>query len=139
MKKTGIKINNSFVIAMLKGALIATATSLVGILFFAFIIKLFGVSDGAIKPVNQIIKAISILIGVLFGCKKYCQKGLMLGLAIGIAYTILAFVIFSALNGNFAFDKTLLNDILFGGIMGAICGVAIVNFMCKSKNRVGEV
>ena len=66
--------NNRYVMTTLKGGLIATVVSLIGILFFAFIIKLFGVADGFLKPINQVIKAISIFIGVFLGLKKNKEK-----------------------------------------------------------------
>lgn len=136
MEKTNKLKNNTVIISTLKGSLIATLCSLIGILFFAFIIKMFGISDNFLKPINQVIKAISILFGVFFSLKKCKQNGLLTGLFIGLAYTILAFVVFSALNGSFSFEKTLLNDILFGGITGAICGVISVNIGKKEKNNI---
>lgn len=133
MEKTQKLKNYGLVLASLKGSLISVAVSLIGILFFAFIIKLFGITDEFLRPVNQVIKAISILVGILAATKKYKEKGLVLGLTIGLCYTMLAFIVFSALNGTFAIDKTLLNDVLFGGIMGAICGVIAVNVNKKAK------
>ena len=127
------KNNSSLVVQSLKGALISVIVSLIGILFFAFFIKIMGISEGAIKPINQIIKAISIFIGVFLGVRISADKGLLRGLLIGIIYTFLAFIIFSALNGKFSFDKTLLNDVLFGGISGAICGIICVNLKKKTK------
>ena len=132
MEKTK-KLNTSLIFGTIKGSLIATATSLIGILFFAFIIKLFGITDQYLRPVNQVIKAISILFGVFIGIKKYNQKGLILGLAIGLCYTLLAFVVFSILNGGFNVDKTLLNDAIFGGIMGGICGIIAINLKKKKQ------
>jgi putative membrane protein (TIGR04086 family) len=135
MGKTKSLKNNVSVLAIVKGSLVALVISLVCILFFAFIIKLFGLTDGWIKPINQVIKAVSILIGVFFGLKKDNKNGLVKGLLIGLVYTILAFVVFSILNGGFDFDKTLLTDVLFGAIMGAICGVIAVNTQSKKYSK----
>ncbi|MBQ0017429.1 MAG: TIGR04086 family membrane protein, partial [Clostridiales bacterium] len=110
-----------------KGALVSVCVSLVAILVFAFVIKLTGMSDGLIKPINQIIKALSIFFGTNLVLKKTKQKGLITGIIIGLCYSLFAFIVFSILNGKFCFDITLLIDILFGGIMGAICGVICVN------------
>lgn len=121
------KKDKSFLLAMIKGSLVALCVSLVGILIFAFILKFANISDGAIRPINQIIKGISILIGVFVAMRKLDKMGLVGGLLIGLLYTILAFVVFSILDGNFDFNLTLLNDLLFGGIMGAICGIIAVN------------
>ena len=114
-------------LAIIKGSLIALCISLVGILIFAFILKFASVSDKAIRPINQIIKGVSVLIGVFVAMRKVDKMGLVGGLLIGLVYTILAFVVFSILDGNFEFNLTLLNDLLFGGIMGAICGIIAVN------------
>ena len=127
MENTKKLKNNTILMCTFKGSLIATMVSLVCILFFAFVIKLFGITDNFLKPINQIIKAISILLGVCFGLKTNKHNGLVTGVLIGLVYTIFAFVVFSALNGSFSFDKTILNDVLFGGITGAICGVICVN------------
>lgn len=133
MEKTKKFKNNSILMCSLKGSLIATAVSLIGILFFAFVIKMFGITDEFLKPVNQVIKGISILVGVFAGLGIDKEKGLLTGVIIGLCYTLLAFVIFSALNGSFNMDKSLLNDVLFGGITGSICGIIAVNLKKKSK------
>lgn len=112
---------------VLKGTLISLAVSLVGILIFAFIIKYVAVPTSAIKPINQVIKGLSLLIGTYIALRKTNKMGLVSGLLIGLFYTVLAFLVFSILDGNFEFSKTLVNDLLFGGIIGAICGVIAVN------------
>ncbi len=119
--------NKNIVLSCLKGALISVCVSLICILVFAFFIKLTNMSETLIKPINQVIKVLSILIGVLFVTKKDKQKGLVKGLVIGFLYTILAFVVFSILNGQFKFDVTILIDLVFGLLTGAICGVIGVN------------
>lgn len=119
--------DRSFLLAIIKGSLIALCISLVGILIFAFILKFASISDKAIRPINQIIKGVSVLVGVFVAMRKVDKMGLVGGLLIGLVYTILAFVVFSLLDGNFEFNLTLLNDLLFGGIMGAICGIIAVN------------
>lgn len=117
---------------ILKGSLISLALSLVLILIFAFFIKYVAVPENAIKPINQVIKGISLLVGIFIALKKSSQMGLINGLLIGLTYTILAFVVFSILDGHFEFSKTLVNDLLFGGIIGGICGVIAVNFKKKT-------
>lgn len=119
--------DRSFLLAIIKGSLIALCISLVGILIFAFILKFASISDKAIRPINQIIKGVSVLIGVFVAMRKVDKMGLVGGLLIGLVYTILAFVVFSTLDGHFVLNLTLLNDLLFGGIMGAICGIIAVN------------
>ncbi len=112
---------------IIKGVLVALAISLVAILLFAFLLRWTNISDSIIAPVNQVIKGVSIFLGVFFGLKKVKQNGIINGLIIGFLYTIVAFLVFSLLDGAFCFDKSLLNDILFGTIIGAICGIICVN------------
>ena len=136
MNKVNKKIDKSLLVSVIKGTLISVAISLIGILFFAFIIKLFGLTDGWIKPVNQLIKAVSVFVGVFFALKKDKEKGLIKGMIIGLSYTFFAFVVFSILNGAFNVDKSLLTDILFGGITGAICGIIAGNLKGKKYAKI---
>lgn len=122
----------TMIISILKGCLTALCVSLVGILIFAFILKFTNISDSVINPVNQVIKGVSIFLGVFIGLKKEKEMGLVSGLLIGLLFTMLAFTVFSILDGRFVFDRTLLNDMLFGGIMGAICGIICVNIKKSS-------
>lgn len=124
MKVKALKLsgNKSFG-TILKGAIYALIISLLGILLFAFIIKLTSLSDNLIKPINQIIKVVSIMFGCFFAFKKNNEKTLIKGLFIGILYTVLAFLLFSALNGSFNFSKTIFVDILFGGVVGIISSI----------------
>ena len=85
------------------------------------------ISEEVIKPVNQIIKIVSVLIGAYIGMKGCREMGLITGFFIGLFYTIVSFVVFSLLNGSFCFRSSLINDVIFGGIAGAISGILAVN------------
>ena len=126
--KTG---RGEFVKALIKGSLIALSISLIGICVFAFMLRFINVSTTAIKPINQVIKFGSIILGVFIGLKSVKEMGLVTGFLVGVIYTILAFVVFSLLNGGMAFEKTLINDVIFGGIAGGIAGIVAVNFKKK--------
>ena len=133
-KKNTLKIadqRNSISVA--KGVMVAVCISLVLVLLFAFLLKFTNIPESTIKPVNQVIKGLSILMGVFVGLKRKKELGLVSGLLIGLIYTIVAFLVFSCLGGVFAFDLTLLTDLLFGAVMGAICGIICVNLK-KSVN-----
>ena len=121
------------ILPVLKGSLVALCVSLVGILVFAFLLKFTNISDSVISPVNQVIKGVSVFLGVFIGLKKKKDLGLVSGFLIGVVFTIVAFLTFSILDGQFCFDRTLLNDLIFGGVMGGICGVICVNLK-KSSN-----
>ncbi len=114
-------------LSLLKGVIISLCVSLVSVLVFAFLLKFTNISESIITPINQIIKGLSIFLGTFLGLKKEKKMGLISGLLIGMIYTLLAFVVFSALNGSFVFNRTLITDFCFGGIIGAICGIICVN------------
>ncbi len=133
-KKNTLKIaDHSNSISVAKGVMVAVCISLVLVLLFAFLLKFTNIPESTIKPVNQVIKGLSILMGVFVGLKRKKELGLVSGLLIGLIYTIVAFLVFSCLGGVFAFDLTLLTDLLFGAVMGAICGIICVNLK-KSVN-----
>lgn len=130
VKKISLKNNTSF-LTILKGALFSLILSLLAILVFAFIIKLTGLSDGFIKPFNQVIKVVSILFGCLMAFKKDNEKTLIKGAIIGAVYVVLAFLLFSALNGSFEFSPTIFIDILFGLAVGVISSIILNIFRKK--------
>ena len=89
-KKSSIKMpKNAFVFSVAKGALVAVCVSLVLVLLFAFLLKFTNIPESTIKPVNQVIKGLSILIGVFVGLRKSKELGLVSGLLIGLSTQLL--------------------------------------------------
>ena len=129
MKVKALKKEKSgnLLLSIVKGDVVGLCVALVGILIFAFILRFTNISDKIIAPVNQVIKGVSIFFGVFIGLKKHKSMGLLSGFLIGLFFTIAAFLVFSILDGAFSFDRTLVNDIIFGSIIGAICGIICVN------------
>ncbi len=121
------KLGGGFWLSIVKGVGVGLCVALVGILLFAFLLRFTTISDKIISPVNQVIKGVSIFFGVFIGMKKHKQMGLLNGLLIGLFFTISAFLVFSLLDGAFVFDRTLFNDLIFGSVIGAICGIICVN------------
>lgn len=118
-----VKINP---LSYFKAIIIAVITSLVLILLFALTIKIFDFSDSVINPVNQIIKIISILVGTGIVTRDG-QGGIKKGIIIGLTYTFFAFIIFSLLAGKLVINLSFLLDLLFGMLIGVICGIVFVN------------
>lgn len=127
LKAPKINLKPGFLKNMFVGTMTALAVSLLLVLVFAFVLKFTNIPDSTIKPVNQIIKAISVFVGVFFSLKKTRELGLIIGFLIGFVYTLLAFLVFSILSGNFVVDITLFTDLAFGAVIGAICGIICVN------------
>ncbi len=131
MKIKTLSQNNSSLKSIFVGSVVALVVSLLSILLFAFLVKLTGLNDNLIKPINQIIKIVSILIGCLVAFNGETKKTLFLGAIVGIFYIVFAFVLFSALNGEFNFSFSLVFDILFGLAVGIVC--AIITNLIKRR------
>ena len=116
-----------------KGTLFSLCFSICFILIFALLLKFTGVSENLITPINQVIKGLSIFLGVFLSLRKENKNGLVCGLLIGFLFTIFAFLTFSILSGSFVFDKGLITDIIFGAIIGGICGIICVNLKKSIK------
>lgn len=111
------------ILIMTKGIFWAVSVSLICILIFALIIKFTTIPESFIMPINQVIKVLSIFIGCWVASKKIKNNGWLWGLFIGAIYTLLAFLIFSILDGEFRFTLNLLNDFVFGALLGLISGI----------------
>ena len=121
------KKDGKMALCIIKGVACGLCVAMIGILIFAFILRFTSISDAIIAPVNQVIKGVSIFFGVFLGLKKCKKMELLSGFLIGLLFTICAFLVFSILDGAFCFDRTLINDIIFGSVIGAICGIICVN------------
>jgi len=114
--------------SVIKGSLYALSFSLILVLVFAFLLRFFAFSDGLITVIIEIIKGASVLGGTIIAMKKCKEMGFLTGLVIGIAFTLLSFTLFSILDSfTFELSRTLLNDLLFGSIIGGISGIIAVN------------
>lgn len=113
-------------LSLLKGVFVAILFSLLLLLIFSMLIKLFSITDGVIKPVNQVIKIVSIF----FACKisiRTNSKGLLKGAGIGLLLAILYFLIFSLFNLSFEIGLSFLIECVFMTIIGGILGIIVVN------------
>ena len=115
------------ILTLAKSVFWALSVSLLCILIFAFVVKFTALPESAIMPINQVIKFLSIFIGCWVASKKIKSNGWLWGLVIGAVYTLLAFIVFSILDGEFRFTLSLLNDFVFGAIAGLISGIIAFN------------
>lgn len=133
-KDRGFVMSNSFetakekpqILLYVKALCISLIASLILILLFAFLLKIFDIGYGWILPVNIVIKIVSIFIGCIIATSSK-KHGIRKGIIFGFMYIILAYVLFSLLAGDFSFSIKFLYDVLFGIIAGAICGIIAVN------------
>ena len=120
----------SFGIEVFKSVVISLIISLILVLLFAFLINLFSFSDATVKPVNIIIKIISVFIGCFLSIKT--GGGLIKGRVSGVIALITAYFLFGLLGGGFKFGINALWEVLLGLAVGGVSGVIAVNV--KGKN-----
>ena len=114
---------------ILKGVVISVIVSLVGVLIFAYLIKVFSLSSSVIKPVNQVIKVVAVMLGGLLSIRA--PKGLIKGGIVGLMSVESQYLIFGIISKNLSFGVGQMLDLIFGLIMGIIVGV-ICSFFKKS-------
>lgn len=110
---------------IVKAAVLAALFCLAATLLFSVILQLTDLSDSVIKPVNQFIKAFS----VLFGCLLFVRgsKGWLKGAVAGIMTIMLTCLVFTLIGGGKALSWLIALELLFGAAAGALSGIAAVN------------
>ena len=117
--------NSNTLLQGLKSIVIAVVFSLISILIFAFILKVFSLPNSIVKPINYLIKCTSVFLGCIFSVKG--EKGALKGFVFGILIIFICHLLFSVLSCNLYFTLNLLWEILLGGIVGVISGIFAVN------------
>lgn len=129
MKK--VSVNKNFVFDVLRATIISVIVSLVLVLVFALLVNLINIKNSVIMPVNQVIKALSILAGCFIGFKDN-RQGAFKGALSGLLYTLLAILVFGIISNSVKFNAMSLLDIALGIIAGAISGILAVNLRKKA-------
>ena len=125
MKEDSKKFNLSSMVNIIKASLIGVIISILLVLGFAFVLKFVDMGSGTISIIDQIIKIISIFVALTMLNKSNGDHLLIRGLLIGIMYSILTFVVFSALNGGFNINMAIFSDILFSTLVGGASAMII--------------
>ncbi len=107
---------------VIKAVVISLVFSLVLVLIAAFVIKFFNVPAVAMPVINQVIRTLSIFLGCIIALRRP-GCGWLRGVISGALYSVLAFVLFSALGGGFEWDLTVLNNFVIGIAAGLISGI----------------
>ena len=110
---------------LIKCCLIGIVATLLGTVIFAVVLKFANLSSKSIAYVNNIIKGFSIFIMIMCVKQKNGDKLLLKSIVAGIIYSLLAYMIFSILNGSFVFDLSFLYDLLFSILVSMISSVII--------------
>ena len=117
--------NKSFFQSVIKGLIISLIFTIFFICIFALLISVFNIPNQAIKPINQLIKILSVFIGCFFSISG--DKGLLKGLILGTVITLITYLIFSIIAKTNVFSVSILWEILLGIAVGGLSGIISVN------------
>ncbi|MDE6505259.1 MAG: TIGR04086 family membrane protein [Clostridia bacterium] len=117
MRKTVFQITKSVLAAVL--------ISLAFVLLFTVIIQLFSVPMGAVKPVNQVFKIVSISAGGLIFIRG--DKGLLKGVIYGVISVIITYLLYGLISLSLSISWLFLAELAIGAAAGGISGVIAVN------------
>lgn len=113
------------VVQVIKGTAFALAFSWVAALVFALVLRFAYLPQTVVYPVNQLVKAVAIVVGAL-ACVRG-EKGFLKGGAIALVFTALSYLSFSALGGNFALSWMIAVELLISVMTGVLSGSIAVN------------
>ena len=119
-------IGGKVIFGYIKALMLSLIITFASIILFAFIIKWANLNDNIISPVNLVIKAGSVFVGAYVFTKGQ-TKGIFKGFLFAILYTLIAFIVFSSLVGDFVLGLGLVADFAFTGLVGAIAGIIGAN------------
>ncbi len=108
-----------------KSVLAAVLISLVFVLLFTVIIQLFTVPMGAVKPVNQVFKIISVSLGGLIFIRG--DKGLLKGVIYGVIAVVITYLLYGIISLSLTISWMFLAELAIGAVAGGISGVIAVN------------
>jgi putative membrane protein (TIGR04086 family) len=111
--------------SIVKGALFSVAFSLLLAIVFAVILRMGAISDGAIYPINQVVKVVAVALGALLFVRG--EKGWIKGGVIGLVFTALSYLLFSAIGGDFSLSWMIIIELAVGFFSGALSGIIAVN------------
>ncbi len=111
----------------LLGAIGALLMAIVYVGLYALAMYLFRVGDNTMPVVNVIAKAICMLVAAVISVWRRPLKGWLKGGIAGGLYVILAFVLFSLIDGDWSVGWPFLADLVMGIVVGAIGGILFVN------------
>ena len=113
-----------FLSQVVKGVVVSVLVTLVFVLVFAFILNVSNLSENIIKPVNQIIKLLSVFTGCFFAVRsdKFFAKGGLIGLLSAILSVLLFAIIAGGTSSLLAVGIDVICAFVIGGLSGVIIG-----------------
>lgn len=128
--KVMVKVNESSsnsLLKILKGSILAIATTLIILLIYAIILTYTSVNEMTIPTVIIITTALSILIGSQITTSKIKKNGIINGMFVGIIYIMFLYIISSTITKNFSLNNYSIIMIAISIATGGLGGIIGVN------------
>lgn len=114
-------------IRVLRGVVLASAITLVGMAGLSALVIYAGLEDGALTILNQALKLASILLGTLFAVGVGGEKGLATGAVVGILYILVGYGFYCLIDGSEASASAMAVEECAGALAGGLFGMLIAN------------
>ncbi len=121
----------------IKGAITGLIFSVICVLLFALIVRQMDISSQAISAVNQIIKVCAIFLSAFIATKKLQDYKMITGAATGSTYVVLAYLVFSLVEGEFGDVLVMFADLAMGIAIGLLTA-AIFGKLAKATPLVNK-
>ena len=119
------KISNPIIKAHLKGTLWSVAITFGAILVFAFFVQIAGMSDRVVRPIVQVVKALSIFIGVMMVIRAVEKRAWLHGGILGLVYTCLTFLALGIIDSSFSTAGGFFIEAIFAIAIGLLSAMLL--------------
>ena len=116
---------------LLLGFLSALAATVLGVVLFALLLRVWQMDSGAITVVNQVLKLVAILVGVLVAVGRGGERGAMRGACVGLLYMGLGVALYGVFSGQQMSLAGYAADVGMGIAAGGLCGMILSNLPAK--------
>ena len=120
-------------ISLMKGLIAAVAATLLGMLIMSTAVIFLGMSDGAIRITNQLLKIIAAFLGTFVAVGRGGERGLVTGAALGALYASAGYVMYICLGGGNFDPVELMGEMTICAAAGAVSGVLCANMKKRRK------
>lgn len=103
-------VNKPLFLQGLKSGLFSLVFACIGVLLLALAAKLFGLSDGILPIINQVLKAVAVVLGTAISVKQ--EKFMLKAILGAVIFWVLSFVLFSVLGGGFHWGQIALDLVI---------------------------
>ena len=128
----------SALLSILKGLLAAAAVTLLGMALIAALVLTARLSDGVLTLLNQLLKALAVVLGVRAAVERGGNRGFFSGMTVALAYMIAGYGLYVARGGGRFEAAQMLGEMLLGAAVGGAAGAVRVNLKPKARRAAAR-